>query len=305
MDFHRSVLLNEVVLGFSPCRLSTFVDGTVGAGGHAAAILHAHPEIELYLAIDQDPYALELAEKRLLPWKEKVVFKHGNFSSFKDFLKSSIDGILVDLGVSSMQLDQPERGFSFSKNGPLDMRMNPNDPLNAAEIVNEWTEHELGRIFREYGEEKRWRNAARAIVEGRKKQPILTTLDLANLLKPALPWNPKKEINPLTLIFQALRIAVNRELEILESFIPDAIEALNPNGRVAVITFHSLEDRIVKNGFRFAASDKWETTGLGGIFRDKKPTVSLVNKKPICPSEEEVEQNPRSRSAKLRIAERL
>ncbi len=306
---HISVLLEEVIAIFKDKSLSSFVDGTLGAGGHAQAILSAHPEIQSFLGIDQDPTALALSEKRLHPWKEKLILQKGSFELLSAFLEKNeiqtVDGILVDLGVSSMQIDRPERGFSFSKEGPLDMRMDPEASLTAAEIVNEWSEVELGRVFREYGEETRWRLAAHTIVMERKKAPLLTTQDLVKILKPLFKWNPKKGINPLTLIFQGLRIAVNQELEKLEAFLHTALSLLAPGGRLAVISFHSLEDRIVKNHFRLAASDKWDTSGIGGMFRDKTPTVSLVNKKPIIASEEEIKGNPRSRSAKLRVAERL
>lgn len=306
---HLSVLLPEVVEAFTPCSLRVFVDGTLGAGGHAEAILQAHPEIELYLGIDQDPQALAIAAERLKPWQNKVHFKRGNFAQFDQFLQElgiqQVQGILADIGVSSMQIDRPERGFSFSKEGPLDMRMDPDQVLTAEIIVNSWSEQELGRIFREYGEEKKWRAAAHAIVKARMQQPIVTTTDLVAVLKPVFPWNPKKGINPLTLIFQALRIEVNQELDVLQTLMAKAMDALSPQGRLAIISFHSLEDRIVKQSMRLAASDKWETSGIGGMFRDKKPTVELVTRKPICPTEEEIEHNPRSRSAKLRVVEKL
>lgn len=306
---HVSVLLSEVIDGFNGSKIRIFVDGTLGAGGHAEAILRAHPEIECYIGIDQDPSALALAASRLEPWKNKLILKHGNFVDFDIFLKEmgvkQVDGFLVDLGVSSMQLDQAERGFSFSKEGPLDMRMNPNADLSAADIVNNWSESDLGRVFRDYGEEKKWRIAARTIVTERKKKAINTTTDLVQILKPVFNWNPKKGINPLTLIFQGLRICVNRELEVLEGFIEKAIKVLMPLGRLGVISFHSLEDRIVKNMFRFAASDKYDTSGIGGIFRDKKPEVKPLTRKPIIPTEEEIAFNPRSRSAKLRFVEKL
>lgn len=306
---HLSVLLSEVVEGFKPCHLKVFIDGTLGAGGHAEALLREHPEIETYIGIDQDTQALALAAERLSPWVDKLYLRHGNFADFDQYLKElrihSVDGMLVDLGVSSMQFDQAERGFSFSRNGPLDMRMNTEQELTAAEIINTWSEQELGTLFREYGEEKKWRLAAHAIVQARKQKPILTTLDLVEVLKPFFPWNPKKGINPLTLIFQALRIAVNQELNVLEIFLPKAIDYLSESGRLAVISFHSLEDRITKNAMRLAASDKWNTSGIGGLFQDKKPIVSLTTKKPIGPTEEEVELNSRSRSAKLRIVEKL
>jgi len=309
MHPHQSVLLNEIRAAFHNKTLSSFFDGTLGAGGHAEAILTDHPEIHSFLGIDQDPTALQLAEKRLSDWKSKTHLIKESFDRLPEILArhqlNTLDGILLDLGVSSMQLDRPERGFSFSKEGPLDMRMDPDASLTAAEIVNNWSEKDLGRIFRDYGEEPRWRLAAKTIVEKRQAFPLHSTLDLMNILKPVLPWNPKKGINPLTLIFQGLRICVNQELDKLERFIESAINYLSPGGRLAVISFHSLEDRIVKNHFRLAASDKWDTVGIGGMFRDKTPTVSLVTRKPIVPSQTEIEANPRARSAKLRVIERI
>lgn len=306
---HISVLLHEVEECFTPSSIKVFFDGTLGAGGHAEKILSAHPEIQTYIGVDQDPDAIAIAKERLHRWNSKVVYIHGNFSELASILEqlnlTQIDGALVDLGVSSMQLDRPERGFSFSLEGPLDMRMNPLSSLTAAEVINTWSEEDLGRIFREYGEEKRWRAAAHAIVEARKQKPILSTQELAAILKPVV-YNPKKpNINPLTLIFQALRICVNSELDALAAFIPEAIGCLSEGGRLGVISFHSLEDRIVKTGMRFAASDKWETSGLAGLFRDKDPIVTLITKKPITPSDEEIKKNGRSRSAKLRIIEKL
>lgn len=306
---HYPVLLNEVLQAFEPLTLEVVVDGTLGAGGHAEALLKAHPEIQHYIGIDQDPQALALAAERLKPWASKMTFKHGNFAQFDDFLSEfslfKAQAILVDLGVSSMQLDQAHRGFSFMQEGPLDMRMNPHLPLTAADIVNTWSEQELGRIFRDYGEEKQWRAAARAIVQARQGKPFTKTSDLKAVLLPVLARHAKKGIHPLTLTFQALRICVNRELEVLEAFLPKAFNFLAPGGRLAVISFHSLEDRIVKTEMRLAASDKWETSGLSGLFRDKTPTVKLVTKKPLEASEEEIQMNPRSRSAKLRVVEKL
>ena len=306
---HQSVLLNEVMEAFAPLKINAFVDGTLGAGGHAEALLNGHPEIGRYLGIDQDPHALALARNRLKRWEDKMLFQQGNFDHIDAYIKElclpAPNAILLDLGVSSMQLDQSERGFSFMQEGPLDMRMNPDGTLTAADIVNTWSEHDLGRIFREYGEEKQWKRAAHAIVQARKQRPIVTTRDLKEILTPVLARHAKKGIHPLTLVFQALRICVNEELAVLESALPKALDALVPGGRLAVISFHSLEDRIVKTHFRLAASDKWETVGLGGLFRDKDPTVKLVNKKPIEASEEEMQRNPRSRSAKLRIAEKI
>lgn len=306
---HRSVLLNEILNFFEHQSLRFFVDCTLGAGGHAEAILNQHPEIEKFIGFDQDPSALAIAEQRLSPWKSKIVLKQGNFtqlSSFLDELKiPEVNGILLDLGVSSMQLDLPEKGFSFMHDGPLDMRMDPDNPLTAKDIVNTWEENELGKIFREYGEEKQWRLAARTLVNARKKQSIQTTKELLNILYPVLHRKSKKGLNPLTLIFQALRICVNSELEVLEEVLPRAIERLSQGGRLAVISFQSLEDRIVKNLFRYEASDREDSAGLAGLFLSKTRTLKILTKKPVIPEENEININPRSRSAKLRVVEKL
>lgn len=304
---HVSVLMTEILSVFQGRLLKVFVDATVGAGGHAAALLEAHPELEVFVGIDQDPVALKLSRQRLARWEDKVVLVAGNFADVIATLPSKgilqADGILFDLGVSSMQLDQAEKGFSFMRDGPLDMRMNPEGDVTAADIVNTYSELELGRIFREYGEEKQWRAAARVIVAARMQHSINTTHELVAVLRPIFSWK-KKGINPLTLIFQALRICVNRELEVLEEALPLALDFLVSGGRLGVISFHSLEDRIVKNAFRFAASDKHETTGLGGVFRDKVPIAIPVTKKPIIPGPEEIASNSRSRSAKFRVVEK-
>lgn len=306
---HLSVLLNEVIAAFHGMTLGNFVDGTLGAGGHAKALLGAHPEITGYFGFDQDPLARETASNTLKPWQNKLVIIPTNFSLLKQELAQrsirGVDGILLDLGVSSMQLDLPEKGFSFSKDGPLDMRMNPEQELTAEIIVNEWPEADLARVFRDYGEDKQWRSAAQALVKGRAHQRIKTTKELSNLLYPVLVRRAKPGINPLTLIFQGLRICVNSELEVLDSVLPQALEVLNPGGRLAVISFHSLEDRIVKQFMQYCASDKEDTRGLGGIFRDKKPTLEIITRKPIVPTDKEVEDNPRARSAKLRVAAKL
>jgi 16S rRNA (cytosine1402-N4)-methyltransferase len=301
---HKSVLLHEILQFFEGKTIKTFIDGTLGAGGHAAAILESHPEIEQYIGIDQDPEAIAIAEKTLFPWKSKVLIKYGNFLEVIKSQKDPVDGILLDLGVSSMQLDRPEKGFSFMRDGPLDMRMDPSNELTAATIVNQWSENEIARVIRDYGEEKRWRAAARTIVAARQKEPILTTLQLEQLLFPVLRTD-KKGIHPLTLTFQGLRIAVNRELEVLEKGLPLAIEILNPGGILADISFHSLEDRLVKNAFRYAASDKEDTSGYRGHFLDKKPLVHILTRKPVEPSPEEIQVNPRSRSSKLRIIQKI
>lgn len=305
---HIPVLLTQVLQLFSESHLRIFVDGTVGAGGHAAAILEAHPEIQLFIGIDQDPMAIEIAREGLAPWKSKVALIHSNFEEIPSLLKDlhveAVSGILLDLGVSSMQLDQSEKGFSIMRPGPLDMRMNPKNRLTAADIVNNWSEGELGRIFREYGEERQWRVAARGIVAARAKKQFQTTQELVDALQPLLSFS-KKGIHPLTLIFQALRIAVNRELDVLSRVLPRVIDLLEPKGRIGVISFHSLEDRIVKDYFRFAASDKYDTQGIAGVFLDKMPTVKQVTRKPLSADEKEIKQNPRSRSAKLRCVEKI
>jgi len=299
---HISVLAKELLEAFATCHLTYFLDGTVGAGGHSRMLLEAHPEMKKLIAVDQDENALKEARNNLKSWGNKIEFLHSNFASIP--FSEQFSGILVDLGVSSMQLDQGERGFSFMREGPLDMRMDRTQSLTAEEIVNTWSEEDLGQIFREFGEEPRWRVAARSVVAKRKEKRIESTMELVETLRPYFAWK-KKGINPLTLIFQALRIAVNDELAVIASFIPKAIEHLAPGGRLAVITFHSLEDRIVKNLFRDAASDKQNTIGLQGIFLPKTPTVKLITKRAVQPSEEEKINNPRSRSAKLRVVERL
>ncbi|MCB1149164.1 MAG: 16S rRNA (cytosine(1402)-N(4))-methyltransferase RsmH, partial [Chlamydiia bacterium] len=289
-------------------KLETYLDGTLGAGGHARLVLEAHPEISRFIGIDQDPSALELAGAKLQPWQEKVTLVHDNFAHLTDVMLQveigAVDAMLFDLGVSSMQLDRAERGFSFMRPGPLDMRMNPEAPLTAKEIVNTWQLQELGRIFRDYGEEKFWKRAASAIVKARSVRPFETTLDLVQALDGALPKNPRSKIHPVTKIFQALRIAVNSELEVLHALLPQAIAKLKPGGVLGVITFHSLEDRIVKNVFRDLASDKQDTHGLAGLFLEKVPEVTVLTRKALVATDEEVAANPRSRSAKLRAVEK-
>jgi len=302
---HLPVLLQEVLQSFKPLKISTFLDGTLGAGGHAEAILADHPEIELYIGADQDQSALNIARERLSPWKEKLLLLHENFSALPSILHQKgirPDGILLDIGVSSMQLDQPERGFSFRFDAPLDMRMDATQEMTAAQILNTFSEKDLQRIFREYGEEPKWRRAAAAIIKGR---PVYTTFELKSMLEPVLGKKRFGEKEPITQIFQALRIATNRELDVLQEFLPSGIELLPKGGRMGVITFHSLEDRMVKETFNLKASDKWATTGYRGHFMDKEPEVLLVNRKAIGPSEDELAINPRCRSAKLRVIEKL
>ncbi|MDF2577695.1 MAG: rsmH [Chlamydiales bacterium] len=297
---HKSIFVKEFLEFFKDCKLSIFLDGTLGAGGHSEAILQAHPEIDLLIGIDQDPTALAIAKERLMPYREKTVFIQGNFAELIKWLDqqgvNQVDGMFFDFGVSSMQLDQGERGFSFNKNADLDMRMDPESELTAAKIVNYYSEQQLATIFREYGEERHWRAVARTIVEFRRKQPIRTTEELVNLLMPILGRGPRRKIHPLTLVFQGLRIAVNRELKVIEEMLPQALERLSPRGRLGAITFHSLEDRLVKVAFQNASrSNKASPT---------PPSCHLLTKKPLEATAQEMRQNPRSRSAKLRFIEK-
>jgi len=285
MEKHIPVLTREVLEIFSSQKIRVFFDGTLGAGGHARSILEAHPEIEKYIGCDRDMDAQELAKVNLAPWKGVVEFVHGNFAQEIGRVEGCIDGFLIDVGVSSMQLDQRERGFSFLGNAPLDMRMDQTSRLTAEEIVNRYSEVELARIIFEYGEERRSRQVAKAIVEARRKKPIRTTEELVNIIKPVAT---RGRLHPATLTFQALRIAVNDELGQLSKGLDSAIDKLCTGGRLAVISFHSLEDRIVKNS-----------------LRDAKGRLEVLTKKPIIPTEVEIKANPRSRSSKLRAGEKV
>jgi 16S rRNA (cytosine1402-N4)-methyltransferase len=301
---HLPILVEEWLSFLKERSLRLVVDGTLGAGGHAHAVLTAHPEIELFLGIDRDLDALSLAKERLAPFGDRVRFLHGNFSVMKELLHQqqifSVDAILLDIGVSSMQFDTAERGFSFRYDGPLDMRMDQRQTTTAAEIVNTWEEEQLGWLFKNLGEEERWRRAARAIVEARAKAPITTTAALAACLEEALPKKKGKSLHPATLVFQALRIYVNGELDALDAVLPQAIDLLAPGGVLGIITFHSLEDRRVKRYFRGQASDQVAALG-NGLFIDKVPTVEILTRKAVVPNEEEMRRNPRSRSAKMRL----
>jgi 16S rRNA (cytosine1402-N4)-methyltransferase len=282
---HKPVLSHEVLEIFAEQKIRTFFDGTLGAGGHAALLLEAHPEIERYIGCDRDPRAHELARAKLAPWGEKVEIVRGSYAEMVSEVAGCIDGFLIDIGVSSMQLDERERGFSFMGDAPLDMRMDPEADLTAEMIVNRYPETELARIFFEYGEERRSRQVAKAIVEARRKKPIRTTGQLVEIIKPVAQ---RGRLHPATLVFQALRIVVNDELGQLERGLKAAMGKLCPGGRMAVISFHSLEDRIVKN-----------------TLRDAKDKIKILTKKPIGPSVEEMKANARARSAKLRAGEAI
>ena len=288
---HIPVLVNEVITFFHDKKMSVFYDGTLGAGGHAHTLLQKHKEITLYIGVDRDENALAIARKTLKEWKDKVCFIQGSFADIKNFLQQikqkGVDGILLDVGVSSMQIDTKERGFSFKEEAILDMRMDLSASLTAKEVINEAPLKELEMIFRDLAEERNWRKLAKAIVDKRKRGAINTTKELIEVVLPYV--QRKKKIHPATLVFQGLRIYVNDELKQLEKVIVDGIDCLNKKQRMGIITFHSLEDRIVKNLFRDAA-------------REKK--VTLLTKKPVVATREEVRKNIRSRSAKLRFIEK-
>jgi 16S rRNA (cytosine1402-N4)-methyltransferase len=285
-----------VLAVFSDIQISLFFDGTVGAGGHAKALLEAHPEIERYIGCDRDPDALEIAARELAKWQKKVELVHGSYSEIHEWLKKDrAQGVLIDAGVSSMQLDRKERGFSFQGQGPLDMRMDPSAEVTAAEVVNRWREEDLARILYEYGEEPRARKIARAICEARRKKPIRTTQELVEVLGPVM--RRRGHLHPATLVFQALRIAVNDELKELEKGTERGIEALGLMGKMAVISFHRLEDRIVKQCFR-----KEEHLTRKGL---ETGCLKILTKKPLVPSLAEIRENPRCRSAKLRAVQKV
>ena len=301
---HESVLLKEVVEFLRPNREDgTIVDATVGLGGHAEALLDRYPATEL-LAIDRDPRALDLARERLRKFGQRVTFVQGRHEKLIDILKQSnldtISGLLADLGVSSIQFDDASRGFSFRFEAPLDMRMGP-DSRSAAELVNSLDEEELAGILRDYGEEPQARRIARAIVAAR---PVETTTQLANVIRSVKRAKPP-DIDPATLTFQALRIAANEELVGLDQFISDAVEVLESGARMAVISFHSLEDRIVKRAFRRLEGECICPPGLPVCACGAKEIVKVLTRRPQVPAALELEKNPRSRSAKLRVAEKL
>lgn len=310
MEFnHTTVLLHETVDGLNIRPDGIYVDCTLGGAGHSEYLLSKlGPKGKLY-AFDQDETAIEHAKKRLAPFLDRVEFIKSNFEHVKEELHrrnvTGIDGILYDLGVSSPQLDTPERGFSYHHDAPLDMRMDKSAALSAYQVVNEWPFEQLVRIFFKYGEEKFSKQIARKIEAAREEQPIETTGRLTELIKDAIPAPARRKGgHPAKRVFQAIRIAVNDELGVFERSLHDAIDVLNVDGRISVITFHSLEDRICKTVFKEASTGPELPPGLPIIPEEYEPVLKLITRKPILPSEQELEENNRARSAKLRIAEK-
>ena len=309
-EFHHvSVLLDECIAGLNIKPDGIYVDGTLGGAGHSSRIA-ALLTTGRHIGIDRDPIALEAAAKRLEPYKDRVTLVHSNFSEIAKVLFrlgiSGVDGILLDLGVSSPQLDDGERGFSYMVDAPLDMRMDSGDARDAGFIVNNYSCEELKKILYEYGEERYAPQIAAAICRRREEKPIATTLELVDIIRSAMPASALREKqHPAKRSFQAIRIAVNDELNSVAKVMEDAIPLLNPGGRLAVITFHSLEDRIVKNAMASAAKGCTCPPSFPVCVCGKKPLVKIITRKPIVSGEEELERNPRARSAKLRICEKL
>ena len=309
MEFtHKSVLLDECIEALNIRPDGVYVDGTLGRAGHSREIVQKLTTGRL-ICIDRDMAAIDAAKERLAPWMERVTLVHGNFADLGEVLRekeiAGVDGMLFDLGVSSPQLDDASRGFSYMQDAPLDMRMDKTAALTAYEVVNAWSYEELRRILFEYGEERYAPAIAKAIVRARETRPVETTLELVDLIKSAMPPAALREKqHPAKRSFQAIRIAVNGELDALPPMLKSATEALNPGGRLAVITFHSLEDRIVKRAMQDMARGCTCPPEFPVCICGKKPKLKLLTRKPIVSGEAELEENPRARSAKLRVAEK-
>lgn len=306
---HISVLLNEAIEGLNIKEDGIYVDGTLGGAGHSSEIVKRLKFGKL-IGIDQDQNALNKAQEVLEKHMDKVILVHNNYVNIDQVLEElgieKVDGILLDLGVSSHQLDEETRGFSHNKDAPLDMRMDETSLFSAWDVVNSYSEKELERIIWDYGEDRWAKRIAKFIVEERKDKPIDTTLQLVSVIKKAIPKEARKDgHHPGKKTFQAIRIEVNKELDVLSNAIPKMVSFLKPGGRIAIITFHSLEDRIVKESFRELYKDCICPPELPKCICDKKREIEIITRKPILPSKEEISSNPRSRSAKLRIAEKL
>ncbi|MGD6816278.1 16S rRNA (cytosine(1402)-N(4))-methyltransferase RsmH [Metabacillus sp. 113a] len=307
---HKTVLLRETVDGLNIKHNGTYVDCTLGGAGHSEYLLSQLSAEGRLFAFDQDDTAIEHAKNKLSDYEGQAILIKSNFRNIREMLAEqgveTVDGILFDLGVSSPQLDTPERGFSYHHDAPLDMRMDQQSDLSAYDVVNTWSYEDLVRIFFRYGEEKFSKQIARKIEAKRDKEPIQTTYELVELIKEGIPAPARRTGgHPAKRIFQAIRIAVNDELKVFEEAIEQSIELLNPGGRISVITFHSLEDRICKTTFKQAAEVPQLPPGLPIIPEGFEPKIKLITRKPILPAEEELTENNRSRSAKLRIAEKL
>ncbi|MGG3736456.1 16S rRNA (cytosine(1402)-N(4))-methyltransferase RsmH [Aeribacillus pallidus] len=306
---HTTVLLKETVDGLQVKPDGIYVDCTLGGAGHSEYLLSQLSEKGRLIAFDQDEMALTHAKEKLSAYEDRVTFVKSNFRYIKEELNrlgiNQVDGVIYDLGVSSPQLDLPERGFSYQHDAPLDMRMDLDKELTAYDIVNHWPFEELVRIFSKYGEERFSKQIARKIEQARERKPIETTGELVELIKEGIPAPARRKGgHPAKRVFQAIRIAVNDELGAFEESLKKAIELLKPGGRISVITFHSLEDRICKTIFKEYSQAPDLPPGLPIIPQEFKPVLKLVTRKPILPSDEELEQNNRARSAKLRIAEK-
>jgi len=313
---HTPVMLNEAIhyLNCQPGKI--YVDCTLGGAGHTRAILEKILPGGMLIAVDQDKDAIANAENILSPYKENIRIFHGNFIYLPEFLSElniqSVDGILLDLGISFYQIDASGRGFSFNKDEPLDMRMNLDTDMTAADLINESDEDDLAKIFKEYGEERWSKRIARRIAEKRKKSAIRTSRELAQIVCEAIPGGAARQqrIHPATRVFMAVRIAVNKELERLSEFIDNIVAKdngaiLNPNGRLCIISFHSLEDRIVKQGLKFLESGCICPPNFPICVCNKKKIVNILTRKAIQPTQDEIEVNPMARSAKLRAAEKI
>ena len=307
---HRPVLLGECIEALNIRPEGIYLDGTLGRAGHSREIARRLSGSGRLICVDRDQAALDAARERLGEWMDRVTLVHSNFDRVSEILDelgiSGVDGMLFDLGVSSPQLDDGSRGFSYMADAPLDMRMDRSEGLTAADVVNTWSQEELRRILFQYGEERYAPLIAAAIVRHREERPIETTLELVDIIKEAMPARALKEKqHPAKRSFQAIRIAVNDELSSVDRMIQGAVPKLNKGGRLAVITFHSLEDRIVKTGFGAFAKGCICPPDFPVCVCGRTPDIKLVNKKPILPSQQEIEENPRARSAKLRVAEKL
>lgn len=311
MNFeHVSVLLNECIEGLNIKEDGTYADGTLGGAGHAGEVCKRLSSKGHFIGIDQDTNALKVSKERLAHVSPEVTLVHNNFFDVANILKEhapeGIDGMLIDLGVSSHQLDEPSRGFSYMHDAPLDMRMNQESDFSAYEVVNEYSEEELHRVIKSYGEENWSKRIAQFIVEARKTKPIETTHELVDIIKRAIPAKARQDgPHPAKRTFQAIRIEVNKELDIIRPTILDVVPYLKKGGRLCIITFHSIEDRIVKHTFKELEDPCDCPKNIPICVCGKTPQVKVITRKPILPSAQELEFNPRARSAKLRIIEKL